>query len=169
MRKSVLLAVAGATLASAIGSASTAGAINYVYNGNIYDVTTLTGTFDDLATQLTATHNALWGDYFLSIGLADVVGTSEGLPNGGYGPLFAYNNTIQGIVQSVSVTTQLNGGSGILENVLTATGYSSSNSYIYATATAVPWETDALPVIGSTILFVGGLWARNKFAKPLQK
>ena len=35
--------------------------------------------------------------------------------------------------------------------------------------TAVPWETDALPVIGSTILFAGGLWARNKFAKPLQK
>ena len=35
-------------------------------------------------------------------------------------------------------------------------------------ATAVPWETDALPVIGSTILFAGGLWARNKFAKPLQ-
>ena len=97
------------------------------------------------------------------------MGTSEGLPNGGYGPLFAYSNITQGIVDSVSVTTQLNGGSGILENVLTATGYSSSNSYIYATATAVPWETDALPVIGSTILFVGGLWARNKFAKPLQK
>jgi len=36
-------------------------------------------------------------------------------------------------------------------------------------ATPVPWETDALPVIGSTILFAGGLWARNKFAKPLQK
>jgi hypothetical protein len=34
---------------------------------------------------------------------------------------------------------------------------------------AVPWETDALPVIGSTILFGLGLWARNKFAKPLQK
>jgi hypothetical protein len=33
----------------------------------------------------------------------------------------------------------------------------------------VPWETDALPVIGSTILFAGGLWAKNKFAKPLEK
>lgn len=37
------------------------------------------------------------------------------------------------------------------------------------TATAVPWETDALSVIGSTVLFGLGLWARNKFAKPLQK
>ena len=36
-------------------------------------------------------------------------------------------------------------------------------------AAAVPWETDALSVIGSTILFGLGLWARNKFAKPLQK
>jgi hypothetical protein len=37
------------------------------------------------------------------------------------------------------------------------------------TATPVPWETDALPVIGSTVLFGFGLWAKNKFAKPLQK
>jgi len=37
------------------------------------------------------------------------------------------------------------------------------------TPIAVPWETDALPVIGSTFLFGLGLWARNKFAKPLQK
>jgi hypothetical protein len=35
--------------------------------------------------------------------------------------------------------------------------------------TPVPWETDALSVIGSTVLFAGGLWAKNKFAKPLQK
>ena len=38
-----------------------------------------------------------------------------------------------------------------------------------APATAVPWETDALPVIGSTVLFGAGLWAKRKFAKPLQK
>ena len=37
------------------------------------------------------------------------------------------------------------------------------------TATPVPWETDALPVIGSTVLFGLGLWAKNKFAKTLQK
>jgi hypothetical protein len=42
-------------------------------------------------------------------------------------------------------------------------------SSITVDATAVPWETDALSVIGSTVLFAGGLWARNKFAKPLQK
>jgi hypothetical protein len=42
-------------------------------------------------------------------------------------------------------------------------------SSITVDATAVPWETDALSVIGSTVLFAGGLWARNKFAQPLQK
>jgi hypothetical protein len=40
---------------------------------------------------------------------------------------------------------------------------------ITVNATAVPWETDALPVIGSTVLFGLGLWAKNKFAKPLLK
>jgi hypothetical protein len=39
----------------------------------------------------------------------------------------------------------------------------------FTPATAVPWETDALSVIGSTVLFAGGLWAKNKFAKPLEK
>jgi len=37
------------------------------------------------------------------------------------------------------------------------------------TPASVPWETDALPVVGSTILFAGGLWAKRKFAKSLQK
>ena len=47
-------------------------------------------------------------------------------------------------------------GSGLTEGATTATLISSS-------LTPVPWETDALAVIGSTILFAGGLWARNKF------
>jgi hypothetical protein len=40
------------------------------------------------------------------------------------------------------------------------------NSFqINADAVAVPWETDALSVIGSTVLFGLGLWARNKLAQ----
>ena len=30
---------------------------------------------------------------------------------------------------------------------------------------AVPWETDALPVVGSTVLFGAGMWAKRKFAQ----
>jgi hypothetical protein len=36
-------------------------------------------------------------------------------------------------------------------------------------ATPVPWETDALPVVGATLLFVGGVWVKRKLAKPLDK
>ncbi|UXE62830.1 MAG: hypothetical protein KA717_09040 [Woronichinia naegeliana WA131] len=35
----------------------------------------------------------------------------------------------------------------------------------HETIIAVPWETDALPVVGSTVLFGFGLWAKSKFAK----
>jgi hypothetical protein len=38
-----------------------------------------------------------------------------------------------------------------------------------ADATAVPWETDALPVVGSTILFGFGVWAKRKSTKSLEK
>ena len=98
MRKSVLLAVAGATLASAIGSASPAGAINYVYNGNTYEVNTYTDTFTNLQSILTATDNAVWGNSTLALGLANVVGSSEGYPNGNvllFGPLFCPSNNIR--------------------------------------------------------------------------
>lgn len=46
---------------------------------------------------------------------------------------------------------------------------SSVSSLSLTPATPVPWETDALPVIGSTILFGLGIWAKNKAAKPLRK
>jgi hypothetical protein len=39
--------------------------------------------------------------------------------------------------------------------------YSASPNY----AVAVPWETDSLPVIGSTVLFGLGLWGKSKLAQ----
>jgi hypothetical protein len=38
-----------------------------------------------------------------------------------------------------------------------------------AFAQPVPWETDAPSVIGTTLLFAGGVWAKRKSAKPLDK
>jgi hypothetical protein len=43
------------------------------------------------------------------------------------------------------------------------------NEVAFREATAVPWETDALSVIGTTLLFVGGVWKKRKSAKPLDK
>lgn len=54
-----------------------------------------------------------------------------------------------------------------LSNPVNLSNYAQLQS-ITVDVTAVPWETDALSVIGSTVLFAGGLWARNKFAKPRQ-
>jgi hypothetical protein len=34
---------------------------------------------------------------------------------------------------------------------------------------AVPWETDALPVIGSTVLFGLGVWGKRKLVQTKQK
>jgi hypothetical protein len=34
---------------------------------------------------------------------------------------------------------------------------------------AVPWETDTLPLVGSTVLFGVGLWAKKKFAQKKLK
>lgn len=43
-------------------------------------------------------------------------------------------------------------------------GSTALNSF-QVNATAVPLETDALPVVGSTFLFGLGLWAKNKLAQ----
>ena len=43
------------------------------------------------------------------------------------------------------------------------------DSIVSSTLTPVPWETDALPVVGTTILFGLGVWAKRKSAKSLEK
>ncbi len=92
------LSVAGATLASAIGIASPAGAFNFVYDNVTYDVTTHTGSFTDLKSTLTSSNNALWGNPNLAEGLAGVVKGDLGYQPSPYdgqsviGPYFAYNS-----------------------------------------------------------------------------
>jgi hypothetical protein len=63
-----------------------------------------------------------------------------------------------------------NGVSKLVDNNSSGNGfYDATQSATFTPATAVPWETDALPVIGSTVLFGLGLWAKQKFGKPLQE
>jgi hypothetical protein len=175
MRKSLFgLVVAGATLAGAIGSAGPAGAVNYVYDNVTYHVTTISGTWDSVERQVTLESNALLYNDSLASGLANVVGDSLGLPNGISGPLFAYGLVTAApdpalyFLMSYQWTSDPNPSVNRVDNLFLNLN-EGSNTYATATAVPVPWETDALSVIGSTILFAGGLWARNKFAKPLQK
>jgi hypothetical protein len=39
------------------------------------------------------------------------------------------------------------------------------NLVVNGNLVAVPWETDSLPLIGSTVLFGLGLWGKGKLAK----
>jgi hypothetical protein len=81
------LVVAVATLASAIGSALPACAVNFVYGNVTYDVTTHTGLlFNDLTAIITSPDNVLWGtngygNEDLAKGLAGVVKGDLGYPN----------------------------------------------------------------------------------------
>jgi hypothetical protein len=83
------LVFAVATLASAIGSALPACAVNFVYGNVTYDVTTHTGlSFNDLRAIITSPDNALWGanqngygNAGLAKALAGVVKGDLGYPN----------------------------------------------------------------------------------------
>lgn len=82
-----------------------------------------------------------------------------------------------GIVNSASQVNNIyydaSTGLSNLYNSASGGSFSQENGNVSASsltpATPVPWETDALSVIGSTVLFGFGLWAKQKFAKPLQK
>jgi hypothetical protein len=184
MRKSFFgLVIAGATLAGAIGSASPAGAVFYNVNGTNYDIKTVTGTYYEVKTQLTSASNVLWGNESLASLLANVVGGGLGHPNltspgfGVFGPMFAFRDSPVGDSTYYVGSTHVKDWHSVW---LVQMGYvgvygiawggnenrNSINTYATASigsAEPVPWETDALPVIGSTILFAGGLWVRNKF------
>ena len=53
-----------------------------------WDVTTVTGTFNTLQSQLEA--QEWWGDRDLAIVFANELGASLGTPNAAFGPYFAY-------------------------------------------------------------------------------
>ena len=98
--------------------------------------------------------------------------------NGGTGIVIERLDLNQSILSGIAFSnsaSHLNfiytGGNGSLYNYFSSTsgGNANSASVSSSSITPVPWETDALPVIGSTVLFGLGLWAKQKFAKPLQK
>ena len=152
------LSVAGATLASAIGIASPAGAFNFVYDNVTYDVNTYTGSFNDLQSTLTSSNNALWGNYTLANSLALVVKGDLGYPNGIgllMGPYFASSIVNDSLVYgSVFCGKGCFIGSGSTLSV----PFLGELQQTYATATAVP---EPLTILGS-ITATGFLAAFNR-------
>lgn len=81
INQKVCIAIAGATLAGTIASASPAGAVVFTYNGSKYDVTTHSFNGDDAfegTNALNSPLNALWGNQSLANGLAEFVGCQLG-------------------------------------------------------------------------------------------
>jgi hypothetical protein len=169
--------VAGATLVSAIVSASPAGAVNYLINNVTYDVQTQFGTFDDLQLTLTAASNVVWGNAKLAYDLASVSLNDLGFPNGigdwsdstSRGPYFAFDH-YQKIgygtpanplwVSSVYFAQKVNFSICCSYPVQVGSDPEFGNSAYgsigtYATATAVPWEISGSATIFGSITGIG--------------
>ena len=81
INQKVCIAIAGATLAGTIASASPAGAVVFTYNGLKYDVTKHSFNGNEAFSGTNALNsplNALWGNQSLANGLASVVGCQLG-------------------------------------------------------------------------------------------
>jgi hypothetical protein len=92
--KNLNLAVclAGATLASSVVfDIQPAQAVIFSYGGTDYDITTATGSFNSLESQITST--PWWNNPTLAYGLAIEIGSDLGVPNGlWYGPWFGFRS-----------------------------------------------------------------------------
>jgi hypothetical protein len=161
------LCVAGVTFASVLGSTSPAGAVNFVYGNVTYDVTTYTGTFDDLKAIITSPDNAVWENETLSFGLTVVVGKSLGLPNtiANWGPFFAYQGANETQPRVVTYFYKEKccccGSDNTFDNTQVLVG----STYTYAAATAVP---EPFTILGS-IMATGFMVAFNRIKNNNKK
>lgn len=131
--------------------------------GTNYDVTASSRTYNSNPGFFNTTNMPWWGNQTLATSFATALGGSPwgGLANNGsYGPLFAYSFTASPIA-SVSFSATFANSS------LLTTGVNPAASFNYATATltptAVPLESDALPVVGSALFMAGAMgWKRKR-------
>ena len=161
-------------------------AILVTVNSTQYDVTAFNGNYNDNASKFaTPAYGGLmpwYGNQTLTeqfaLAVYNLTPTNGGLADNntlGVGPLFARasetfssdrSSFLLVLTSSISINS-VNSGYPVGQVVYYAP-YSDSTAS-YAIATAVPWETDAVSVIGSTFLFTGGVWTKRKLAKPLNK
>jgi len=163
-------------------------AILVTVNSTQHDVTTFNGNYNDNASKFATPANGglmpWYGNQTLTeqfaLAVYNLTPTNGGLAdnnNLGVGPLFArVSDTFSSerlsfvLVLTSSVSINLvNSGYPVGQLVYYAPYSDSSASYATATAIAVPWETDALPLIATTLLFAAGVWTKRKSVKPFNK
>jgi hypothetical protein len=128
--------------------------------GVTYTITGITGTYDrdSVAYEIT--------------GLSDHQGVSNTFQWDGTSSSSILSN-VEGIAFSTSsnlVSMYYSSFSGYGSINRTASNFiDADDSIVSSTLTPVPWETDALSVVGTTILFGLGIWSKRKSAKSLEK
>jgi hypothetical protein len=178
--------IGGATIMCLTLLSQPAQAILVTVNSTQYDVTTFNGNYNDNASKFATPANGglmpwygnqtLTEQFALAVyNLTPTNGELADNNNLGVGPLFARASEtfsseslsfVLALTSSVSINS-VNSGYPIGQLVYYAP-YSDSTAS-YATAIAVPWETDAIPLIASTLLFAAGVWTKRKLTKPLNK
>ncbi|MBD2444065.1 hypothetical protein H6G25_12900 [Dolichospermum sp. FACHB-1091] len=98
-----------------------------------------------------------------TVSVNDLYTNSSTIPNPSPVP-FSFDftgNTLQANTNfNLRLTASGQGSSGIIGN-----NAGIDNLVVNGNLVAVPWETDSLPLIGSTVLFGLGLWGKGKLAK----
>ena len=156
-------------------------AVLLTVNSTQYDVTTFSGTYNANSSKFATAANGGLMPWFgnqtlanqFALAVYNLTPTNGGLAdNLDLGPLFAHSVRVDTEGTGISNSSvSMNPSSGDPVGQLSPTGTSDdfSGNYATATPTAVPWETDALSVIGTTLLFAGGVWTKRKSVKPLDK
>ncbi|TAF09216.1 MAG: hypothetical protein EAZ77_05785 [Nostocales cyanobacterium] len=131
--------------AAIVASASTANAATFTVNGTDYDITTVTGSYNSLSSQLQS--QVWWGNQTLASQFATIVGSSLGISSY-VGPTFAYGVTGGGMftfANGYAYTSLVNGVTGYSPEV-------SNPSAVYAIATvATPSTPVSVPEPGTAI------------------
>lgn len=168
------LCVAGATLASSavMFTAKPAQAATFTVNGTDYDITTVTGSYNSLTTQLQAT--PWWGNSLLAEALANEVWDSLGYTSLGGGPVFASVGTDYPIQTDTGIEYPdgpLGFYLGLEQGSDTPSvrrrGLVESNVFSFAVGTAVPAAVpEPLTILGSiTAAGFGVVLKRKKNSK----
>lgn len=178
INQKVCIAIAGATLAGTIASASPAGAVVFTYNGSKYDVTTHSFHGDDAfkgTNALNSPLNALWGNQSLANGLASVVGCQLGgcyvnptgiNGNDWAGAYFAYATQTEhvpgktnSILSLASIqpnnTTQSPYIGGVTHGFNIYHTFDESREYATAVAVPVPWDISGSGTIFGSMTGIG--------------
>jgi len=159
-----------------IAFSTSAEAIIVTVNGAEYDIQIYTGSyisnpefFTTNPTNNSAGYMPWLNDPNLASTFALALFNTDPRPHGGlpgntgsvlgYGPLFATNYDLN---NNIVFGRWVNNATKILE--VTSVNGNSEYNYAYAQtgATPVPFESDALPVVGSALFMAGGLWWKKQ-------